>query len=382
MKCMSMPEKFLSMGSFYKYYSGEKVAPIPTLFIHGNHECVNYLKELYFGGWVAPNIYYMGYSGVINFGGVRIGGLSGIYSDHDYRKGHCERPPYRGGAGKSAYHVREYEVFKLSQIKEPMDICLSHDWPTGIYHYGDKQRLIQKKPFFEAEIARDELGSVAAQFVMLRLKPRYWFSAHLHVKFAALFTHPGPGEPQLTRFLALDKCLPGRDFMQILDIEPQDPESKLAGRDAFGKYRFHYDEEWLAILKSTTHIYSSEMAQNYLPEVVPVQEARDKLRADGLVTNSAESLLVPLNFQAIAPAYNPQNPHAPSGRMAPPFGNPQTTEFAATYGITLPVVTEHVHHGGNQQYGDTSMQVSENRPEPSYTNDGAANPDEIELGDE
>lgn len=43
-----------------RYYSGEKKAPYLTVFIGGNHEASNYLQELPYGGWVAPNIYYMG----------------------------------------------------------------------------------------------------------------------------------------------------------------------------------------------------------------------------------------------------------------------------------------------------------------------------------
>ena len=43
-----------------RYYSGEKVAPILTVFIGGNHEASNYLQELPYGGWVAKNIYYLG----------------------------------------------------------------------------------------------------------------------------------------------------------------------------------------------------------------------------------------------------------------------------------------------------------------------------------
>lgn len=68
--------------TFCRYYSGEKVAPILTIFIGGNHEASNYLQELPYGGWVAPNIYYLGYAGVVNVNGIRIGGISGkIFTD-------------------------------------------------------------------------------------------------------------------------------------------------------------------------------------------------------------------------------------------------------------------------------------------------------------
>lgn len=58
----------------FRYYSGERVAPVLTIFIGGNHEASNYMQELPYGGWVAPNIYYLGYAGVINVAGIRIAG--------------------------------------------------------------------------------------------------------------------------------------------------------------------------------------------------------------------------------------------------------------------------------------------------------------------
>ena len=145
LECMSVPKKYLELGTFWKYYSGEAVAPYPTIFIGGNHEASNYLWELYYGGWVCPNIYYLGHSGVINFGDLRVGGLSGIFKSHDYRTGHHERPPYRGHEVKTAYHVRKFDADKLKAIREPVDVFLSHDWPRGIAHHGDLPALLRKK---------------------------------------------------------------------------------------------------------------------------------------------------------------------------------------------------------------------------------------------
>ncbi|KAJ8491740.1 hypothetical protein OPV22_013461 [Ensete ventricosum] len=57
----------------------ESLTPVPTIYIGGNHETSNYLWELYYGGWAAPNIYFLGVSVVIKFGNIQIGGISGIY---------------------------------------------------------------------------------------------------------------------------------------------------------------------------------------------------------------------------------------------------------------------------------------------------------------
>jgi lariat debranching enzyme len=84
---LAVPPKYHSLGTFHQYYSGVKTAPVLTIVIGGNHEASNYMWELYYGGWLAEGIYYLGAAGSIMINGLRISGLSGIYKSHDYTKG-------------------------------------------------------------------------------------------------------------------------------------------------------------------------------------------------------------------------------------------------------------------------------------------------------
>ena len=45
--CMACPPKYRALGNFHEYYTGKKKAPVPTIFIGGNHEASNYMWELY-----------------------------------------------------------------------------------------------------------------------------------------------------------------------------------------------------------------------------------------------------------------------------------------------------------------------------------------------
>ncbi|KAL9626044.1 MAG: hypothetical protein Q9164_007956, partial [Protoblastenia rupestris] len=183
---MSVPPKYRAMGDFDEYYRGNRKAPYPTLFVGGNHEASSHLHELYYGGWVAPSIYYLGAANVIRFGDLRIAGLSGIWKGYNYNKPHFERIPYTADEIKSLYHVREIDVRKLLLVTEQADVGISHDWPRGIEWQGDYKALFRKKDLFEADARAGTLGSSAAKYVMDRLRPPHWFAAHLHCKFAAV----------------------------------------------------------------------------------------------------------------------------------------------------------------------------------------------------
>lgn len=47
LESMACPPKYREMNTYYKYYSGEKVAPVTTVFIGGNHEGAVHLSELF-----------------------------------------------------------------------------------------------------------------------------------------------------------------------------------------------------------------------------------------------------------------------------------------------------------------------------------------------
>jgi lariat debranching enzyme len=193
---MSVPQKYRAIGDFHEYYSGKRIAPFLTIFIGGNHEASNHLFELYYGGWVAPNIYYMGAANVLRCGPLRIAGMSGIWKGYDFRKPHFERLPYNRDDIQSIYHVRELDVRKLLQIRTQVDLGLSHDWPKKVEYSGNYEQLFRVKNGFREDSQRGHLGSTAARYVLDRLRPRYWFSAHLHVKFTGSVAHDKYGAPE------------------------------------------------------------------------------------------------------------------------------------------------------------------------------------------
>ncbi|CAG8616447.1 2783_t:CDS:10 [Paraglomus brasilianum] len=341
---LAVPAKYRSLGTFHKYYSGESKAPYPTLFIGGNHEArINYLftKLRYHGGWVCENIYYLGFAGVVRFGGVRIGGISGIYKDKHYSYGHYEKLPYSDSTLRSVYHVRKYEVSKLSQIEN------------------------------------NTLGTPACEELLWKLKPKYWFAAHLHVKFAAvvphstaaandqqdkkiLFMNTGSAlEMQnpvnadenesnaATRFLSLDKCLPKRDFLQVIEIP-----------DAQGPMDFMYDEEWLAITK-VLHPYLS--LNSHQPPLPPEEEVRQAIDEKiewvrSTIGQSESGLLIPKNFRPTAPSHDQLTSDPSLSKNARrEYLNPQTEEFT-----TLLEITNKINPNENSQ---NAQQGNQNKDE-------------------
>eukprot|EP00300_Choanocystis_sp_HF-7_P010029 c16750_g1_i3.p1 GENE.c16750_g1_i3~~c16750_g1_i3.p1 ORF type:complete len:501 (+),score=95.63 c16750_g1_i3:220-1503(+) len=354
------------MNSFYKYYKGEAEPPCLTIFIGGNHEASNHLLDHFYGGWVSKNIYYLGHAGCVRVGGLRIAGLSGIFNSRDYYKGHYERPPFNDHTIRSAYHSREYDVWRLAQLTpDSVDVFLSHDWPQGIAMHGNTQSLLRRKPFLRDEVMTNTLGSPASLALLTELRPAYWFSAHLHVKFPALVRHQNNSQ---TKFLSLDKCLPFRDYLQVLDIAPRSPQT--------GSVALEYDLEWLAIVRAShPHLDLTQRSSNLFRTVPRLDLAP---HVDWVKANIPD-LTVPDNFQITVQPYSPTR----SGRRFELFPETQRTQFLTMLGLHDPFVSQPTlapfEHDNNPEEVPLDLSVGDEEEEERVTLPSSTNPEEIEL---
>lgn len=305
---MACPPRFRDMRSFWRYYAGDARAPLPTLFVGGNHEASTHLQEIPLGGLVAPNIYFLGNAGVVNFRGLRIAGVSGVYTEHNFHKHRFESPPYPRSQIKSVYHARREDVDRLLRLRAPVDVFLSHDWPRGITDFGDLAALLRAKPFLKGEIADGSFGNPASRKVLDALAPSFWFAAHIHVKFPALVHHDSG---KTTRFLALDKALPKRDFIQILDI-PVEEGPPPPGRgvrfekrqradgeaEAEAESAIELDPEWLTILRTEAEQRGRQ---------TPVSEEEMHATVQKMQASGVKPFLSPINdFERRAAMHDPK----------------------------------------------------------------------------
>ena len=193
LKTIAIPHKYLThTGDFYKYYHSKKIAPILTLVIGGNHEASHHMRELNFGGFLCPNIYFLGAAGVVNIKPIiqntlglkgselktqclRILGISGIFKPYSFFQDH-PKIPFDKDSKRDCYHVRQLEILRSLMLKNQntrtkMDICIGHDWPRGAQKYGNYQQLIKLKPFFEDDFKSGKFGNPASTLVLNTIQP-------------------------------------------------------------------------------------------------------------------------------------------------------------------------------------------------------------------
>ena len=242
---LSCPEKYREMGDFYKYYTSKAIAPYLTIFIGGNHEASNYLEQNYYGGWVAPNIYYLGRSGLINVKGIRIGGISGIFNKFDYFRGNFEKDEDDiKGDKKTIFHLREFDVVKMSHVKNKIDIFMTHDWPTNLVSDEDKADVFKKKPHFKNDILEGTLGSFPGEFLLKYLKPSFFICGHMHFYYSNKIND--------TQIYAFDKCLNERHYFGLIEVKKSLITMDINDNDIY------IDPEWMAITNTFNQYFPNK----------------------------------------------------------------------------------------------------------------------------
>lgn len=120
---------------------------------------------------------------------------------------------------------------------------------------------------------------------MDQVKPRYWFSAHMHVSFDAVKKYP---DGKTVQFLALDKCLPHREHLRIVDVKvPRNDHEK----------HICYDKEWLGVLRhSEPFIYRLRDVWNISRSFHDVSRLDSNTRAVDHSLNRSEIIECPKTF--------------------------------------------------------------------------------------
>lgn len=213
MQCMACPERYMEMGDYSTYDRGEKDFPVEILFTGGNYEAYNLLNEYPVGGMISPKCFYLGRQGACERHGLRIAGLSGVFSPGFYDHG---RPQINwassGGSGRKtkrqATYFTQEEVNALSAATKS-DVRLLYDWLSALSEYAD--------PHDRGGTPRSGMGKDPARLLLETLKPRGLFCGHVHWYFRGDFHWPGG---QTTTFICLDQIAAARDrHMAVLHTE-------------------------------------------------------------------------------------------------------------------------------------------------------------------
>ena len=181
LKYVPVPTKYKKVGDFPEYFSGKRRAPIPTLFLSGNHEPFNFINKGF--KTVAENIACLGACGVRNLLSLsRLAGLtgpipfesdltfawlSGIYSERYFDTPVLEVVTEENK--KQASYIRAESFYELStQLgKRRVDILLMHQPTASFENYLIQNNGLKEKDvnFCMGDVLLEQYQSIKTVFV-------------------------------------------------------------------------------------------------------------------------------------------------------------------------------------------------------------------------
>jgi len=157
---------------------------------------------------------------------------------------------------------------------------------------------------------------------MDKLQPKWWLSGHMHVRFEATCPNKdkkGNDIGTLTKFLALDKAMNDRPFLEILTFDPPNPNQKVLS----------YDPEWLAIQRLCVKHFPTQDQKIVLPQLYTSDIVQEHVT---WVEQNVSEFLIPLNFHKTAPGIGEKQPKQKRKTEKPE--DPQTLQFLKLIGRT------------------------------------------------
>ncbi|MFW6151726.1 MAG: metallophosphoesterase [Verrucomicrobiota bacterium] len=195
------PAKYRKTGEFPEFYRGNEHFPVPVLLVGGNHEGWNFLDEYRDGGQLAPGIDFIGRVGLREIDGLRIVGVSGVYSPKRFDSPH-PAVPYGPSQKRLATYYNREDIEKALSYGSA-DILILHEWPDLMNAARDPTWPERWR----------EVGSSELSRLIRELKPKCCFCGHMHL--AAELFHE---DTRIVCLSAFDK-----DFKNsIVIMEPED----------------------------------------------------------------------------------------------------------------------------------------------------------------
>lgn len=175
LKTLYSPPRYRKIKDFPDYYCNKKTIPIPTAFIGGNHESWGFLESYNKGGNIIPNLDYFGRVSLINFDGLNIAGISGIFSKH-YTKLNTRDPS----------DLKDRSYFLLDDVEylrniDNIDILLLHEWPNNLFKCEEAPKQLIKR--FGSDL--NNLGHSNLLYeLIVEKEPKYVFCGHMHLPYS------------------------------------------------------------------------------------------------------------------------------------------------------------------------------------------------------